>query len=226
MHEVPFIGHMATDHGLCVDPAKVQAIKGMPTPKDVTAVQRLLGLAQYLSKFLPHLSDITKPLRELTQKDIAWVWDHPQQEALEKLKQAAISTPVLRYYNINEEVTLQCDASQPGLGVAMMQNGQPVAYASRALSPAETRYAQIEKELLAVVFACDHFDAYIYGRSKVHIQTDHKPLESIVQKPLHSAPKRLQPASEIQPPVDIQKGNNHVSCRYTQPGTLTRCLCM
>ena len=192
MHEVPFIGHMATDHGLCVDPAKVQAIKGMPTPKDVISVQRLLGLAQYLSKFLPHLSDITKPLRELTQKDIAWVWDHPQQEALEKLKQAVMSTPVLRYYNINEEVTLQCDASQSGLGVAMMQNGQPVAYASRALSPVETRYAQIEKELLAVVFACDHFDAYIYGRSKVHIQTDHKPLESIVQKPLHSAPKRLQ----------------------------------
>ena len=192
MHEVLFIGHMATDHGLCVDPAKVQAIKGMPTPKDVISVQRLLGLAQYLSKFLPHLSDITKPLCELTQKDIAWVWDHPQQEALEKLKQAVMSTPVLRYYNINEEVTLQCDASQSGLGVAMMQNGQPVAYASRALSPVETRYAQIEKELLAVVFACDHFDAYIYGRSKVHIQTDHKPLESIVQKPLHSAPKRLQ----------------------------------
>ena len=95
---------------------KYRLFKGMPTPKDVTSAQRLLGLAQYLSKFLPHLSDITKPLRELTQKDIAWVWDHPQQEALEKLKQAAMSTPVLQYYNINEEVTLQCDASQSALG--------------------------------------------------------------------------------------------------------------
>ena len=106
--------------------------------------------------------------------------------------ETVMSTPVLRYYNINEEVTLQCDASQSGLGVAMMQNGQPVAYASRALSPVETRYAQIEKELLAVVFACDHFDAYIYGRSKVHIQTDHKPLESIVQKPLQRMLLQLQ----------------------------------
>ena len=71
-----------------------------------------------------------------------------------------MSTPVLRYYIIKEEVTLQCDVSQ--------------------------------KELLAVVFACDHFDAYIYGRNKIQIETDHKPLESIVQKPLHSVPKRLQ----------------------------------
>ena len=119
-----------------------------------------MGLAQYLSKFLPHLSDITKPLQELTQKDTTWVWDHPQQEALEKLKQAVTNTPILRYYNISEEVTLQCDASQSGLGAAMMQNGQPVVYASRALS-VETRYAQIEKELLVVVFACNHFDAYM-----------------------------------------------------------------
>ena len=101
---VPFIGHIATDQGLCVDPAKVQAIKEMPMPKNITAVQRLLGLAQYLSKFLPHLSDIMKPLRDLTQKDVDWVWDHLQQEAMEKLKQAVMSTPVLRYYNIQEKL--------------------------------------------------------------------------------------------------------------------------
>ena len=189
---VPFIGHIATDQGLCVDPAKVQAIKEMPMPTNIAAVQQLLGLAQYLSKFLPHLSDIMKPLRELTQKDIDWTLDNPQQEAVEKLKQAVMSMPVLQFYNMQEEVTLQGDALQSGLGAAMMQNGQPVAYASRALTSAETRYAQIEKELLAVVFACDHFDAYIYGRSRVNIETDHKPLKSIVQKPLNNAPKRLQ----------------------------------
>ena len=99
---------------------------------------------------------------------------------------------MLRYYNLKEEVTLQCDASQSGLGATLMQEGQPVAYASRALTSAETRYAQIEKELLAVLFACEHFDAYIFGRELVHIETDHKPLESIMQKPLNSAPKRLQ----------------------------------
>ena len=190
--EVRFIGHMATGKGLGVDPDKVRAITEMPVPKDIAAVQRLLGLSQYLSKFLPHLSDITKPLRELTQKETEWTWDSPQQEALDRLKNAVASTPVLRYYNLKEEVTLQCDASQSGLGATLMQEGQPVAYASRALTSAETRYAQIEKELLAILFACEHFDAYIFGRELVHVETDHKPLESIMQKPLNSAPKFLQ----------------------------------
>ena len=74
----------------------------------------------------------------------------------------------------------------------LMQNGQPVAYASRALTPPEIRYAQIEKELLAIVFACGRFEAYIYRRDRVSIESDHKPLEMIVLKPLSSAPKRLQ----------------------------------
>ena len=89
-------------------------------------------------------------------------------------------------------MTLQCDASQSGLGAALLQNGQPVAYASRALTDTETRYAQIEKELLAIVFGCEHFEAYTYGRDIVHVETDHKPLEAIMQKQLYSAPSRLQ----------------------------------
>ena len=203
--EVLFIGHVATGKGLCVDPAKVRAVVEMPTPTDKAGVQRLLGVAQYLAKFLPHLSDITKPLRELTQNDVIWFWGDAQQTALDRLKDAVTSTPVLRYYNIEEEVTLQCDASQSGLGAALMQNGQPVAYASRALTPAETRYAQIEKELLAIVFACDRFEAYVYGRGLVNIESDHKPLEPIFSKPLASAPTRLQRML-----LRLQKYNLHV----------------
>ena len=190
--EVRFIGHIATADGLCVDPAKVKAIVDMPIPTDVAGVQRLLGLAQYLAKFMPHLSDITKPLRDLTRQDCEWMWHTTQQAAVDELKKAVISAPVLRYYDLKEEVTIQCDASQSGLGAAFLQNGQPVAYASRALTSAETRYAQIEKELLSIVFACDRFEAYIYGRDNVHVETDHKSLESIVVKPLNCAPKRLQ----------------------------------
>lgn len=149
-------------------------------------------MSQYLAKFLPHVSDITKPLRELTHKETEWTWDQPQERAFNKLKEVITSTPVLRYYNLAEEVTIQCDASQAGLGAALMQGGQPVAYASRALTNTETRYAQIEKELLAIVFACNKFDAYIYGREAVNVESDHQPLEIITQKPLNDAPKRLQ----------------------------------
>ena len=72
-----------------------------------------------------------------------------------------------------------------------MQNGQPVAYASRSLTPTEVQYAQIEKELLAIVFGMEEFETYLYGR-KVLVESDHKPLELIFEKSLLSAPKRIQ----------------------------------
>ena len=92
---------------------------------------------------------MTKPLQEMTQQDVERCWEDAQITALSQLKEAVTCTPVLRYYNLSDEVTLQFDASKSGLRAALLPNGQPVAYASRALTPAETRYAQIEKELLA-----------------------------------------------------------------------------
>ena len=92
-----FIGHVATGEDLKLDPAKVKAIHEMPAPTDKASVQRLLGLAQYLGKFLPHRTDITKPLRELTQQDVEWTWDMPQQRAFEALKDAVTRTQILRY---------------------------------------------------------------------------------------------------------------------------------
>ena len=86
---------MATDKGLRVDPAKVRAVVEMPTPTKTAGVQRRLGVAQYLFKFLPHLSDNTKPLRELTKSDVLWFWGDAQQTSLDRLKEAVTITPVL-----------------------------------------------------------------------------------------------------------------------------------
>ena len=72
-----------------------------------------------------------------------------------------------------------------------MQNGQPVAYASRSMTETETQYAQIEREMLAIVFAVERFQQCVYGRP-VKVESDHKPLQSIFKKSLTSAPKRLQ----------------------------------
>ena len=107
--EVSFIGHIATGEGLKVDPAKVKAIREMPASTDKARVQRPLGPVQYLGKFLPQLSDVTKPLRELTQQEVEWAWNEPQKMALESLKDALTGTPVLRYFSVKEDVTLQCD---------------------------------------------------------------------------------------------------------------------
>ena len=98
----------------------------------------------------------------------------------------------MKYYNVEEEVTLHCDASERGLGAELLQNGQPVAFASRTLSPAEQKYAQIEKECLAITFGCQKFAQYVSRREKVNVETDHKPLQSVFKKSLLSAPCRLQ----------------------------------
>lgn len=112
--------------------------------------------------------------------------------ALSEVKRLITNNPVLRYYDVSKEVTLQCDASQSGLGAASSVAGGPaVAFASRALTATEKNYAQIEKELLAIVHACEWFDQYLFGR-EVTVESHHKPPEAILKKPLLAAPKRLQ----------------------------------
>ena len=189
--ETTYIGHLLTAEGLKIDPEKVRAVKQMPRPTDVKGIQRLLGMANYLAKFCPHLSDQCEMLRQLTHKDCKWDWTAQHEESFLRLKETITDAPVLKYYNPEEELTVQCDASDTGLGAALMQNGKPVAFASRALTKTERGYAQIEKEFLAMVFSMEKFHQYTYGR-KVTVQSDHKPLETIVRKPLLSAPKRLQ----------------------------------
>ena len=182
MKEVPSIGHVEIEQGLHAHPSKVRAIHEMLPPENEAGMQQILGMSQYLSKFLPRLSDITKPQRDLTLQDAEWIWDKLQQSAFECLKQAVS--------NLKEDVIIQCDASQRGPGAALLQGGQPMAYDLLALTDTEVNYTQIE-ELLAIVFTCEKFDSYIYGRDCVQVQTDHKPLESILRKELCTAPKRL-----------------------------------
>ena len=189
--EVPFHGHLLTAEGLKPDPEKVRAIVEMPRPEKRDDILRLNGMVNYLSRFLPNLSDVMKPLRDLTHKDAVWCWDDLQEKAWNDVKNLIVSAPVLAYYKPSEVLEIQCDSSQSGLGAALMQNGHPIAYASRALTETESRYAQIEKEMIAIVFSVEKFNDYTFGRRTI-VHTDHKPLESIVKKPLHRAPKRLQ----------------------------------
>jgi transposase InsO family protein len=160
----------------------------MQIPSNVKDLQRFLG---YLSKFVSRLSELALPLQNLLHADTAWTWDSIHQRAFDNLKAAISSAPALQFYDVHKPVTLSCDASFGGLGAACLQDGLPVAYTSRSLTKAEQSYAQIEKELLAVTFACNKFHDYIIGK-QVIVETDHKPLETIMKKPLLSAPMRLQ----------------------------------
>ena len=192
LSQVPFMGHLLTADGVVTDPNKVRAIRDMPTPTDVKSLKRFLGMVTYLAKFLPNLSSVCEPLRRLELKNTEWCWLPVHDEAVQSIKNLVCKAPVLKFYDVNQEVTIESDASLSGLGASLLQEGQPVAFASRALTPAEGRYAQIEKELLSVVFACERFDTYLFGRDVVHVKRDHQPLEAIFKKDLGSAPKRLQ----------------------------------
>ena len=156
---VRFMGHLLTSDGLKAIPEKIQAIIEMSEPGDITALKRFLGMVNYM----PRLSDMTEPLRRLDDKEVEFRWTNSHTTAVEAIKKAVTAAPVFRFFVVRKPVTIQCDASETGLGAVLLQDGQPICYASRALTDTETRYAHIEKELLAIVWSCDKFDQYIYG---------------------------------------------------------------
>ena len=121
---------------------------------------------------------------------VAWHWMEKQQKAYDILISLIAQSPVLKYFDLDSDITISVDASE-GLGACLLQGSQPVAYASRALNRAECNYAQIEKEMLAIVFGATKFHQYIYGNT-VTVETDHKPLESLFKKALCKALQRIQ----------------------------------
>ena len=177
--------------GLKPDKVKVKAILEMPDPTDRAGVLRLMGMLNFLSPFIPNKSSITAPLRNLLKSDVAWHWEYEQKEAMRKVKEILSSDTTLKLFEVDKPITIQADASSTGLEACLMQNDQPVAYASRSLTDCETKYAQLEKELLAIVFAVEKFHQYIYG-SEVTVQSDHKPLENIFKKSIYKSTSRIQ----------------------------------
>jgi hypothetical protein len=177
---VRYSGHKFTDKGVKMDEDKVKAVLEMPKPTNVQKIQTLLGMATYVGRYLENLSSITEPLRSVVRgskkKGFEFKFGKPQEEAFSKLKDMMSKAPVLQYYTLKKPVTISCDASKAGLGWVLMQDGLPVAYGSKALSTSECAYAQIEKELLAIVFSLKKFHTYIYGRHNVTVETNHLPL--------------------------------------------------
>jgi len=190
--EVKFMGHIISKEGLKPDPDKVKAVENMPKPTSKKELLSLLGFVNYLAKFLPKLSEVTQPLRDLTAKEAKFMWAPQHDAAFNKVKKLVTEHPVLKFYDVKKPVTIQCDASERGLGAALLQDGQPISFASRTLSKTEQQYAQIEKECLAIVFACNKFNQYIAGKEEIIVESDHKPLQIIFKKSILTAPQRLQ----------------------------------
>ncbi|KAL0174321.1 hypothetical protein M9458_030289 [Cirrhinus mrigala] len=164
---IMFVGHHITAERVAPDPGKVRAIMEMPEPTGVEGVRRLLGMDNYLGKFLPHLASYTRPLKDLLSEKNEWCWGIPQMEAFQKLKVELSSHRMLASYSLSAETRVAADASSFGLGGVLSQK--------QGLSEAEKHYAQIEKEALAY-----------------RLETDHKPLLSLLStKALDELPPRI-----------------------------------
>ena len=158
-------------------------------------------MVNQLGKFSPRVSELTQPLRELLSSKRSWTWGSSQELAFSQVKAELAKPTVLSLYNPRAPTKVSADASSYGLGSVLLQQvgdiWKPVAYASRSMSETERRYAQIEKEALAVTWACDKFSDYILGRS-FHVETDHKPLVPLLSTkeldrlPLHVLRFRLR----------------------------------
>ena len=150
-------------------------------------------MCNFLSQFLPKLSEVCAPLREISTPTAEFSWSTTQQSAFARIKEMITSSPVLQYFDSTKPVTLQVNASEYGLGGALMQSERPVAYTSSTMSKSQKdNFAQIEKECLAIVNAMCHWDQWLYGHQSIIVETDHKPLETIFKHPIAQAPKRLQ----------------------------------
>ena len=154
-------------------------------------------MSNYCARFIPAYATLTQPLWELTQKNMPWEWTGRHEHALKQLKNALVEAPVTAYFDSDKPTEISVDASPVGLGAILAQsdpvtgNKHVVAYASRSLTPVEQRYSQTEREALAVVWGCEYYHIYIYGKP-VTVNTDHKPLTAIYNNPQSKPPARIE----------------------------------
>jgi hypothetical protein len=213
---IRYLGHVVSAEGVRPDPGKVNAVKQWPSPSSKGEVQSFLGLTSYYRKFIPNHASISAPLRQLIKTETRFVWDQACEDAFQRLKELLMEEPLLKHPQFDMPFIVYCDASLFGLGAVLAQDidGEihPIAYASRALLPAEAKWHIRELEALAIIWSCEYFRPYIYG-SKFKVVTDHSSLQWLmsVTKPgrLSRWALRLQ---EYDFEIEHRAGKLHSNC--------------
>ncbi len=190
-NKINFFGSIYSNTGIRPDPGRIEDIHAIPSPQDKEDLQKFLGLMNYVSTYIPHFATKAASLRDPLRKDTPYTWQEDHQASFNAIKGSISSTSCLQYYDPSKPTTLEVDASQKGLGACLLQEDKPVAFASKSLSKAQSCYSNIERETLALIFGIGRFHTYLFG-TDFHVYTDHKPLVTICNKALTSAPPRLQ----------------------------------
>ncbi|GJP41373.1 hypothetical protein CLOM_g1045 [Closterium sp. NIES-68] len=168
LQKVQFLGHMVSAQGVHVDPKKIEAVHTWKTPENVKELQQFLGFANYYNRFVPQYAKLAAPLTNLLKKNTPYKWEPKHQEAVEQLKQALTSAPVLILPDPERDYVIKADSSDQAVGAVLMQdqgNGlQPIAYLSKKLHGAKLNYPIHDKEALAIVIAFKAWRCYLEGR--------------------------------------------------------------
>ena len=186
-----FFRHRLTPEGLKPDPEKIKAIVDMKLPQSIQSLQSFNGIVNYLRRFSQVLTELSEPLRRLQKGDTVRAWESEQQTAFEKIKTILNTHPLLTYFEKDKDHIIQTDASKTGLSAVLLQEGQSIVYASRALRDTECGYSNIERELLGVVLGLERLHHCTFGKS-ITVKTDHQPLTSIWKKTIATSSPRLQ----------------------------------
>ena len=187
MTEVQHLGHVISSQGVAPDPRKVSAVLSMEPPKNVKQTQQFLGMLNWFRKFVPRFSETAAPLYQLTKKEHVWEWTTECATAFAELKQALTTAPILLLPDPRQPFVLMTDASDKQIGAVLLQRSpldrelHPVLYQSRTLDIHQGRYATIEKECLALVWAIQENRKYLYGQ-RFLVSTDHRPLQWLMTK--------------------------------------------
>lgn len=184
--KVSFLGHELTPEGARPLDKYIKSIENFRVPKTIEELQSFLGLTNYINKWIPNFATETEPLKELLRKKLGrnssleQYWTKVHDESFQKLKALLTNIQTLGYYDVNDKTEVIADASPVGLGAVLVQydNNGPriIAYGNRTLTDCERRYSQTEKEALAMVWAIEHFNVFLFGK-QFDLITDHKPLE-------------------------------------------------
>ena len=201
VEELDYLGHRVTKQGILPLQARVEAVRDYPTPDSKKSLQRFLGMINYYHRFLPSLAHKLHPLHEATKvkgQDIDWT---PEcQSAFELAKQALASAALLHHPSSSAPTSITVDASNKAVGGQLEQlvagKWHPIAFFSRKLSGAETRYSAFDRELLAIYLTVRHFRHHLEGRAFT-IYTDHKPLTFAFASSAERSPRQTNHLSFI-----------------------------
>ena len=177
--------HMIYAAGLEVNQAKFSIIKNLMPPTTVKGIRSFIGYARFYRRFIRDFSKVARPLCRLLEKDTKFKFNEPCQRSFEEIKSRLVEAPIMEKPDWNKEFEIMCDASDYAMGAVLGQRTDKVFraiyYASKTFNEAQENYSTTEKEMLAIVFACEKFRPYILG-SHIIIHTDHAAIKYLMAK--------------------------------------------